>query len=142
MLILKKLDRSVIMYKFAYQRVSIEDVLNPQPANASTSAVNKEMNDERIYTQEVEASATHVVGMQFTSIEQAYVFYKSYDKLVGFSTRKGGEVHSGGIIITKYFVCSKEGHKQVCIEDCYSKSKKQFKSRTGGPLDLDAKLNL
>ena len=97
--------------------------------------------DERVYTPEVEASATPVVGMQFTSIDQAYAFYKSYAKLAGFSTRKGGEVHSGGIIKTKYFVCSKEGHKPLCIDD-HSKSKKQFKTRNRGLLGPDAKLNL
>ena len=99
--------------------------------------------DERIYTPEVQASATPVVGMQFISIEQAYAFYQSYAKLAGFSIRKGGEVHSGGITKTKYFVCSKEGHKAVCIEDRYSKSKKPYKSRNrGGPLEQDAKLIL
>ncbi|XP_021975348.1 protein FAR1-RELATED SEQUENCE 5-like [Helianthus annuus] len=76
---------------------------------------------ERLYIPVVEASATPVVGMQFNSIEQAYVFYQTYAKLAGFSSRKGGETHSGGIIKTKYFVCSKEGHKPLVIDDAYSK---------------------
>ncbi|KAJ0827414.1 putative armadillo-like helical, importin beta family [Helianthus annuus] len=83
-----------------YQRVSIEDVLNPRPANpipipissSSSSAANEFSIDERVYTSEVQASATPVVGMQFISIEQAYAFYQSYAKLAGFSIRKGGEV--------------------------------------------------
>ncbi|XP_021980680.2 protein FAR1-RELATED SEQUENCE 5-like [Helianthus annuus] len=80
--------------------------------------------------------------MQFTSIEQAYAFYKSYAKLGGFSTRKGGEVHSGGITKTKYFVCSKEGHKAVCIEDRSSKSKKPYKSRNRGTIRTGCKAHL
>ncbi|XP_021985613.1 protein FAR1-RELATED SEQUENCE 5-like [Helianthus annuus] len=99
-------------------------------------------DDERIYTPEVEALATPVVGMQFTSIEQAYAFYKSYAKLGGFSTRKGGEVHSGGITKTKYFVCSKEGHKVVCIEDHSSKSKKPYKSKNMGTIRTGCKAHL
>ncbi|XP_021991886.1 protein FAR1-RELATED SEQUENCE 5-like [Helianthus annuus] len=108
----------------AYQRVTIDEVRNPNSANANanTSGVNEFLNDKRLYIPEVEASATRVVGMQFSSLEQAYVFYQTYATLDGFSTRKGGEVHSGGITKTKYFVCSKEGHKPLFIDDAYSKS--------------------
>ncbi|XP_035829959.1 protein FAR1-RELATED SEQUENCE 5-like [Helianthus annuus] len=133
----------------AYQRVSIEDVLNPRPANpipipipiSSSSAANQFSIDERVYTPEVQASATPVVGIQFISIEQAYAFYQSYAKLAGFSIRKGGEVYSGGIIKTKYFVCSKEGHKPLCIDD-HSKSKKQFKTRNRGTIRTGCKAQL
>ncbi|KAJ0747447.1 putative transcription factor FAR family [Helianthus annuus] len=133
----------------AYQRVSIEDVLNLRPANpipipipvSSSSVANEISIDERVYTPEVQASATPVVGMQFISIEQAYAFYQSYAKLAGFSIRKGGEVYSGGIIKTKYFVCSKEGHKPVCIDD-NSKSKKQFKTRNRGTIRTGCRAQL
>ncbi|XP_022014771.1 protein FAR1-RELATED SEQUENCE 5-like [Helianthus annuus] len=67
--------------------------------------------------------------MEFTSIEQAYVFYQTYAKKSGFSARKEGEHHSGGIIKTKYFVCSKEGHKPMAFDDPYSKLSKPYKSR-------------
>ncbi|XP_022026870.1 protein FAR1-RELATED SEQUENCE 5-like [Helianthus annuus] len=98
--------------------------------------------DERIYTPEFELSAIPVVGMQFTSIEQAYVFYQTYAKLAGFSTRKGGEVHSGGTTKTKYFVCSKEGYMPLFIDDAYSKSKKPFKSRNRGTIRTGCKAQL
>ncbi|XP_035830763.1 protein FAR1-RELATED SEQUENCE 5-like [Helianthus annuus] len=130
----------------AYQRVTIGDVLNPNStnpnANTNTSGVNECSNDERLYIPEVEASATPVVGMQFTSLEQAYVFYQTYAKLAGFSTRKGGEVHSGGITKTKYIVCSKEGHKPLFIDDAYSKSKNPFKSRNRGTIRTGCKAQL
>ncbi|XP_021985073.1 protein FAR1-RELATED SEQUENCE 5-like [Helianthus annuus] len=104
--------------------------------------MEKEEHDERLYIPEVEPSATPVVGMQFTSIEQAYVFYQTYAKLAGFSTQKGSEVHSGGITKTKYFVCSKEGHKPLFIDDAYSKSKKPFKSRNRGTIRTGSKAQL
>ncbi|XP_022003281.1 protein FAR1-RELATED SEQUENCE 5-like [Helianthus annuus] len=56
-------------------------------------------------------------------------FYQTYAKKAGFSARKGGEHHSGGIIKTKYFVCSKEGHKPLAFDDPYSKLSKSYKSR-------------
>ncbi|XP_022040733.1 protein FAR1-RELATED SEQUENCE 5-like [Helianthus annuus] len=67
--------------------------------------------------------------MEFSSIEQAYVFYQTYAKKAGFFARKGGEHHSGGIIKTKYFVCSKEGHKPQAFDDPFSKLAKSYKSR-------------
>ncbi|XP_022032971.1 protein FAR1-RELATED SEQUENCE 5-like [Helianthus annuus] len=65
--------------------------------------------------------------MEFTSLEQAYVFYQTYAKKSGFSARKGGEHHVGGIIKTKYFVCSEEGHKPMAFDDPYSKLSKPYK---------------
>ncbi|KAJ0956638.1 putative transcription factor FAR family [Helianthus annuus] len=67
--------------------------------------------------------------MEFSSIEQAYVFYQTYAKKAGFSARKGGEHHVGGIIRSKYFVCSKEGHKPQAFDDNYSKLSKPYKRR-------------
>ncbi|XP_022030379.1 protein FAR1-RELATED SEQUENCE 5-like [Helianthus annuus] len=67
--------------------------------------------------------------MEFSSIEQAYVFYQTYAKKAGFSARKGGEHHVGGIIKSKYFVCSKEGHKPQEFDDPYSKLSKPYKRR-------------
>ncbi|XP_022014809.1 protein FAR1-RELATED SEQUENCE 5-like [Helianthus annuus] len=84
---------------------------------------------ERLYIPEVASSCVPVIGMEFSSIQQAYVFYQTYAKKAGFSARKGGEHHSGGIIKTKYFVCSKEGHKPQAFDDPYSKLSKPYKSR-------------
>ncbi|KAM0022059.1 putative transcription factor FAR family [Helianthus debilis subsp. tardiflorus] len=67
--------------------------------------------------------------MEFSSIEQAYVFYQTYAKKAGFSARKGGEHHTGGIIKTKYFVCSKERHKPLAFDDPFRKLSKPYKSR-------------
>ncbi|XP_021995238.1 protein FAR1-RELATED SEQUENCE 5-like [Helianthus annuus] len=86
-------------------------------------------DDERLYITEVASSCVPVIGMEFSSIEQAYVFYQKYAKKGGFSARKGGEHHVGGIIKTKYFVCSKERHKPQEFDDPYSKLSKPYKRR-------------
>ncbi|XP_021980106.1 protein FAR1-RELATED SEQUENCE 5-like [Helianthus annuus] len=56
----------------AYQRVTIDDVLNPEPAipnpNSNTSGVNECLNDERLYIPEGESSATPVVGIGFENV--------------------------------------------------------------------------
>ncbi|XP_022004594.1 protein FAR1-RELATED SEQUENCE 5-like [Helianthus annuus] len=86
-------------------------------------------SDERLYIPEVASSCVPVIGMEFSSIEQAYVFYQTYAKEAGFSARKGGEHYVGGIVKTKYFVCSKEGHKPMQIDDPYLKLSKPYKRR-------------
>ncbi|XP_035830097.1 protein FAR1-RELATED SEQUENCE 5-like [Helianthus annuus] len=101
----------------AYQKVTIDDVLNPEPANpnrnANTSGVNECSNDEKIYTPEVEPSAIPVVGMQFTSIEHAYVFYQTYAKLAGFLLGKVVKSYT-----VKKFVDG-HNHKFVCPHDIH-----------------------
>ncbi|XP_076921178.1 protein FAR1-RELATED SEQUENCE 5-like [Bidens hawaiensis] len=49
--------------------------------------------------------------MSFESIDLAYDFYCEYAKKAGFCVRKGGSYMNDGILKSKYFTCSKEGHK-------------------------------
>ncbi|XP_022032748.1 protein FAR1-RELATED SEQUENCE 5-like [Helianthus annuus] len=74
-------------------------------------------SDEGLYIPEVEASSTPVVGMQFSSVEQAYVFYQTYAKLA-------------------------EGHKPLFIDDAHSKSRKPYKTRNRGTIRTGYKAQL
>ncbi|XP_022016444.1 protein FAR1-RELATED SEQUENCE 5-like [Helianthus annuus] len=103
-----------------------EHFKNPTSDNV---VILDDQTNERLYIPEVASSCIPVIGMEFSSIEQAYVFYQTYAKKAGFSARKGGEHHTGGIIKTKYFVFSKEGHKPLAIDDPYRKLSKPYKSR-------------
>ncbi|XP_021975854.1 protein FAR1-RELATED SEQUENCE 11-like [Helianthus annuus] len=103
-----------------------EHLRNPTSDN---HVLLEDQTNERLYIPEVASSCVPVIGMEFTSLEQAYVFYQTYAKKSGFSARKGGEHHSGGIIKTKYFMCSKEGYKPMAFDDPYSKLSKPYKSR-------------
>ncbi|XP_076886711.1 protein FAR-RED IMPAIRED RESPONSE 1-like [Bidens hawaiensis] len=49
--------------------------------------------------------------MVFESIDLAYDFYCEYAKKAGFCVCKGGSYMNDGILQSKYFTCSKEGHK-------------------------------
>ncbi|XP_076936284.1 protein FAR1-RELATED SEQUENCE 5-like [Bidens hawaiensis] len=49
--------------------------------------------------------------MSFESIDLAYDFYCEYAKKAGFCVHKGGSYMNDGILNSKYFTCSKEGHK-------------------------------
>ncbi|XP_076952070.1 protein FAR1-RELATED SEQUENCE 5-like [Bidens hawaiensis] len=51
--------------------------------------------------------------MAFESIDLAYDFYCEYAKKAGFCVRKGGSYMNDGILKSKYFTCSKEGHKPL-----------------------------
>ncbi|XP_076949832.1 protein FAR1-RELATED SEQUENCE 5-like [Bidens hawaiensis] len=47
----------------------------------------------------------------FESVDHAYDFYCEYAKKAGFCVRKGGLYMNDGLLKSKYFTCSKEGHK-------------------------------
>ncbi|XP_076923501.1 protein FAR1-RELATED SEQUENCE 5-like [Bidens hawaiensis] len=49
--------------------------------------------------------------MIFESVDHAYDFYCEYAKKAGFCVRKGGSYMNDGLLKSKYFTCSKEGHK-------------------------------
>ncbi|XP_042494336.1 uncharacterized protein LOC122073773 isoform X2 [Macadamia integrifolia] len=54
------------------------------------------------------------VGKEFVSDEQAYDFYKSYARIIGFSIRRGrsGKTQKG-VVWRRIFECSKEGYRRV-----------------------------
>ncbi|XP_076931874.1 uncharacterized protein LOC143597178 [Bidens hawaiensis] len=60
---------------------------------------------------QVNASCNPVKGMVFESVDHAYDFYCEYAKKAGFCVRKGGSYMNDGLLKSKCFTCSKEGHK-------------------------------
>ncbi|XP_076910653.1 protein FAR1-RELATED SEQUENCE 5-like [Bidens hawaiensis] len=60
---------------------------------------------------QVNASCKPVKGTIFESVDHAYDFYCEYAKKAGFCVRKGGSYMNDGLLKSKYFTCSKEGHK-------------------------------
>ncbi|XP_076904717.1 protein FAR1-RELATED SEQUENCE 5-like [Bidens hawaiensis] len=60
---------------------------------------------------QVNASLKPIKGKVFESIDLAYDFYCEYAKKAGFCVRKGGSYMNDGLLKSKYFTCSKEGHK-------------------------------
>ncbi|MFS7924355.1 putative transcription factor FAR family [Helianthus anomalus] len=52
--------------------------------------------------------------MTFDSLENAFLFYQRYAKAGGFTARKGTQYEPRkGVILNKWFVCSKEGTKPL-----------------------------
>ncbi|XP_021969357.1 protein FAR1-RELATED SEQUENCE 5-like [Helianthus annuus] len=49
--------------------------------------------------------------MLFDTVDDAYNFYKTYAEAGGWTVRKGTQHENRGIVINKYFFCSKEGQK-------------------------------
>ncbi|XP_022014896.1 protein FAR1-RELATED SEQUENCE 11-like [Helianthus annuus] len=107
--------------------------MDPQSSNAR--------NVDDIEFEDAEVNAGHDDAEQYRNptsdnhvqlddqTKQAYVFYQTYDKKAGFSARKRGEHHVDGVIKTKYFVYSKEGHKPQEFDDPYRKLSKPYKHR-------------
>ncbi|XP_076951031.1 protein FAR1-RELATED SEQUENCE 5-like [Bidens hawaiensis] len=60
---------------------------------------------------QVNASCKPVKGTIFEYVDHAYDFYCEYAKKAGFCVRKGGSYMNDGLLKSKYFTCSKEGHK-------------------------------
>ncbi|XP_021971762.1 protein FAR1-RELATED SEQUENCE 5-like [Helianthus annuus] len=50
--------------------------------------------------------------MLFDTVDAAYNFYKAYAEAGGWTVRKGTQHENRGIVINKYFFCSKKGHKE------------------------------
>jgi len=76
------------------------------------------------------------VGMEFSSEEEAYKFYKGYANKIGFRTRKGKVQRlSNGTIRKGFFFCSKQGFRLKKQSDKITKYKRK-ETRTG----CDAKI--
>ncbi|XP_076943418.1 protein FAR1-RELATED SEQUENCE 7-like [Bidens hawaiensis] len=60
---------------------------------------------------QVNAFCKPVKGMIFEYVDHAYDFYCEYAKKAGFCVRKGGSYMNDSLLKSKYFTCSKEGHK-------------------------------
>ncbi|VFQ91055.1 unnamed protein product [Cuscuta campestris] len=49
--------------------------------------------------------------MVFKSLEDGFNFYKQYASLTGFDIRKSTNLKVSGIVVWRYIVCNREGHK-------------------------------
>ncbi|KAJ0466872.1 putative phosphoethanolamine N-methyltransferase [Helianthus annuus] len=67
----------------------LEDAEHYRNPTSGNNITLDDQTTERLYIPEVASSCVPVIGMEFSSIEQAYVFYQTYAKKAGFSTRKG-----------------------------------------------------
>ncbi|XP_022003323.1 protein FAR1-RELATED SEQUENCE 5-like [Helianthus annuus] len=63
------------------------------------------------YIPDSPSSLTPTEGMLFDTVDDAYNFYKTYAEAGGWTVRKGTQHENRGIVINKYFFCSKEGQK-------------------------------
>ena len=71
------------------------------------------------------------VGMEFSSEEEAYNFYKKYSEGIGFAVRKGKVVRlANGAIRKRNFLCSRQGFKLRKISDKTTKYERK-ETRTG-----------
>ncbi|GMN53200.1 hypothetical protein TIFTF001_022336 [Ficus carica] len=71
------------------------------------------------------------IGMEFSSEEEAYKFYKTYAEEVGFSVRKGKVTRlTDGTIRKRKFLCSRQGFKLKKISNKTTKYERK-ETRTG-----------
>ena len=71
------------------------------------------------------------IGMEFSSEEEAYKFYKKYAEEVGFSVRKGKVTRlANGTIRKRNFLCSRQGFKLKKISNKTTKYERK-ETRTG-----------
>ncbi|XP_076943494.1 protein FAR-RED IMPAIRED RESPONSE 1-like [Bidens hawaiensis] len=68
-------------------------------------------SSDLVIVPQVNASCKPVKRIIFESVDHAYDFYCEYAKKAGFCVRKGGSYMNDGLLKSKYFTCSKEGHK-------------------------------
>lgn len=62
---------------------------------------------------------TPKIGMEFLTVDDAFQFWKAYSKKKGFGVRKDydNKDKKTGVIVSKLFVCCKEGLKRVKKDD-------------------------
>ncbi|XP_073154088.1 protein FAR1-RELATED SEQUENCE 5-like [Henckelia pumila] len=69
-------------------------------------------DDDQIYMPEVVDERKPKIGMEFGSVDEAFLFYNHYAREAGFSTRinTSKKYKITNEVVWKQFVCSKEGH--------------------------------
>ncbi|XP_073124621.1 protein FAR1-RELATED SEQUENCE 5-like [Henckelia pumila] len=69
-------------------------------------------DDDQIYMPEVVDERKPKIGMEFGSVDEAFLFYNHYAREAGFSTRINNSKKDKitNEVVWKQFVCSKEGH--------------------------------
>ncbi|WCJ32780.1 FAR1-related sequence 5 [Euphorbia peplus] len=99
-----QLDDSMMISPTVSNSQPSEDNRNEMPAESSSGA--KEKTKEANFL-------VPAVGLEFSSEEEVYEFYKTYAEETGFHVRKGKVQRlSDRLIRKRYFFCSREGRKQ------------------------------
>ncbi|XP_010267252.1 PREDICTED: protein FAR1-RELATED SEQUENCE 5-like isoform X2 [Nelumbo nucifera] len=82
--------------------------------NLETHAVQEYSSPSRLPALDEVACYKPYVGMEFDSLDRAFLFYNEYARIVGFSVRKGKTRKSNldGSFLFRRFCCSKEGHRR------------------------------
>lgn len=79
-----------------------EEVLIDEGPPSSTTSLHKAYVDD---------NQKPVVGMAFDTIEEGWKFYNDYAKIVGFSVRNHTTNYKEKLLISKAFVCHKQGSR-------------------------------
>lgn len=73
-----------------------------------------------------------IEGTIFVNMEQAWFFYKEYASKGGFEIKRGGQYKKGnGDVLSKYFLCVREGFKPPSIVDSSKIQRKRPSIRVG-----------
>ncbi|GJV72985.1 RNA-directed DNA polymerase, eukaryota [Tanacetum coccineum] len=107
------ISRSIIPVDSRSSNISVTTSISEcssNPNDVSSATVN---DRPRIWIPAVEASLKPSKGHVFTSLTQAYDFYKHYGKIGGFDIKLGTEKNYHGTEVPdiKYFNCTKGGKK-------------------------------
>ncbi|GJY97273.1 FAR1-related sequence 5-like protein [Tanacetum coccineum] len=107
------ISRSIIPVDSRSSNISVTTSISEcssNPIDVSSATVN---DRPRIWIPAVEASLKPSKGHVFTSLTQAYDFYKHYGKIGGFDIKLGTEKNYHGTEVPdiKYFNCTKGGKK-------------------------------
>ncbi|XP_057770816.1 protein FAR1-RELATED SEQUENCE 5-like [Salvia miltiorrhiza] len=86
--------------------------------------------DAKSYLPVCDSRKKPYMGQQFTSVNDAYQFYKKYGSASGFGTRLGSaKKGKHGQILYRYFICTREGYKPESQKDVTESSTRKTKRR-------------
>ncbi|KAK4837007.1 hypothetical protein QYF36_002064 [Acer negundo] len=104
------------------------------PESDGEYLISMESDGEEVESESTDNFQVPELGMKFSSEEEAYKFYTTYAKRIGFKVRKGKVIRlSNGTIRKRYFYCSREGFK--CSKEAATTTAKYHRkeTRTGCP---------
>ncbi|KAK3219323.1 hypothetical protein Dsin_013293 [Dipteronia sinensis] len=99
------------------------------PESDGEDLMSMESNGEEVESESTDNFQVRELGMKFSSEEEAYKFYTTYAKRIGFKVRRGKVNRlSNGTIRKRYFYCSKQGFK--CSKEAAKKTAKNHRKET------------
>ncbi|KZV20016.1 protein FAR-RED IMPAIRED RESPONSE 1-like [Dorcoceras hygrometricum] len=99
--------------------------------------------DDQIYIPQVVDDRKPKVGMEFTSIEDAFSFYNQYAREAGFSARISNSKKDKGTneVVWKKFICFKEGRTSEWNNQAKVGQEKQERTRGGVRTGCKSRIN-